>query len=196
MGAIDTGSISAIVLAGGEAQRMGGKDKGLVDFYGRPLISHVIERIAPQVSQVYISANRNLERYREFSTTVQQDLRRGFQGPLAGIEACAALCKTPYTLIVSCDSPSLPLSLASRLLSTLNEQSCVASFADDGKRQHYLCLLIKTSALGTIGPYLDQNKRSVHGWLQSIGAMPSYFAGEAAAFQNINQPSDIIQPEG
>lgn len=59
----DHASVTALVLAGGRAERMGGEDKGLIALCGRPMIYHVIERLAPQVECIRISANRNLKRY-------------------------------------------------------------------------------------------------------------------------------------
>ena len=53
-------SISALILAGGRGQRMAGFDKGLIELLGRPLIIHVIERLAPQVELIRINANWGL----------------------------------------------------------------------------------------------------------------------------------------
>ena len=53
--------IFALILAGGQGSRMGGVDKGLVQWHNKALIDHVIEKIRPQVSHIAISANRNLE---------------------------------------------------------------------------------------------------------------------------------------
>ena len=55
--------ITAVILAGGRAQRMGGQDKGLLPVYGKPMIEYVIEALRSQVGQIIISANRNLDRY-------------------------------------------------------------------------------------------------------------------------------------
>ena len=55
--------ITAVILAGGQGRRMGGKDKGLIDFLNRPLILSVIEKIQTQVGQVCINANRNTSAY-------------------------------------------------------------------------------------------------------------------------------------
>ena len=47
-------TISAVILAGGKARRMAGKDKGLQLLQGKPLIQHVIERVQPQISDIAI----------------------------------------------------------------------------------------------------------------------------------------------
>lgn len=185
------GKIDAIVLAGGEARRMQGQDKGLILWRDKPLIAHVLACISPQVRSIVISANRNLSHYANFGYPVVRDLRPDFQGPLAGIEACAAHCQADYTLIVSCDTPRLPIDLTRQLMATLNDTQCTASFVDDGKRQHYLITLLRTPALATVSDYLNSNQRSVKGWLDEIGAKATSFTRHGSAFHNINQPADL-----
>jgi len=51
--------VTGVVLAGGQGSRMGGVDKGLQPFRGRPMVAHAIERFAPQVDVLLINANRN-----------------------------------------------------------------------------------------------------------------------------------------
>ena len=51
--------ISGIILAGGLGRRMGGVDKGLQVLRGKPMVQHVIERLAPQVAEILINANQN-----------------------------------------------------------------------------------------------------------------------------------------
>ncbi|HCN68163.1 MAG TPA: molybdenum cofactor guanylyltransferase MobA, partial [Candidatus Accumulibacter sp.] len=58
--------ISGVILAGGLGRRMGGVDKGLQELHGRPLVAWVIERLAPQVDELLINANRNAQRYAVF----------------------------------------------------------------------------------------------------------------------------------
>ena len=92
-------NIDAIILAGGQGLRMGGHDKGLKTWQSRPLIEHVIERIAPQVDNLHISANRNLPAYQKLGYPVHTDTKPDFLGPLAGIAACAPYCESDWVLI-------------------------------------------------------------------------------------------------
>ncbi len=55
-----------IILAGGQASRMGGNDKGLIELAGQPFIQHVIDTLAPQTSHISINANRNQDIYRQY----------------------------------------------------------------------------------------------------------------------------------
>lgn len=98
-------SISGVILAGGQSRRMGGVDKGLLDFLGKPMISHVIQRLGPQVDEILINANREIERYQAFGHPVIADDIMGYAGPLAGLHKGMRMAKHPYVLMVPCDSP-------------------------------------------------------------------------------------------
>jgi molybdenum cofactor guanylyltransferase len=76
--------VTGLVLAGGQGSRMGGVDKGLQVFRGKPMVAHVIERLAPQVDELLINANRNPADYGRFGHRVIADEIEGFAGPLAG----------------------------------------------------------------------------------------------------------------
>lgn len=186
--------ISAIVLAGGEGRRVGGQDKGLLIWRGQPLIEQVIARVAPQVDQLIISANRNRERYAALGYPVIADTAEHTQGPLAGIEACAPYCDGDLTLIVGCDNPCLPTNMAERLLATLCERECPASFVDDSERLHYLCCLVRTDKLASAGEQLRAGRRSVQDWLARLNAKPTLFSEDREAFCNINQLSQFSLP--
>ena len=90
---ISKNEITAVILAGGQASRMDGEDKGLIVFRELPLISHVINITKPKVSQILISANRNFEEYANFGKVISDDLE-GYQGPLAGISKALKVCST------------------------------------------------------------------------------------------------------
>src|SRR5919197_5324771 len=112
--------VSGIVLAGGLGRRMGGVDKGLQLLHGRPMIAHVLARLAPQVDEIVINANQNLERYAAFGHRVVSDRISGFAGPLAGLHAGLEAISQPLALTVPCDSPFLPSDLVARLHAELD----------------------------------------------------------------------------
>jgi molybdenum cofactor guanylyltransferase len=127
--------VTALILCGGRGSRMGGVDKPLERFHGRPLVQQVLDRIGPQVQgRVLISANRHLDDYARLGCPVLPDSLSDFQGPLAGLLAGLAYVNdhlpwpaAPQTdlslsagrdhwlLCVSGDSPWLPLDLVDRL---------------------------------------------------------------------------------
>ena len=90
-----TPGVTGVVLAGGLGRRMGGVDKGLQGLDGRPMVAHVIERMLPQVEELLINANQNLDRYAAFGHRVVADSIEGFAGPLAGLERGLATAAHP-----------------------------------------------------------------------------------------------------
>ncbi|MEO8718593.1 MAG: NTP transferase domain-containing protein, partial [Burkholderiales bacterium] len=97
--------VSGIVLAGGQGRRMGGVDKGLVALHGRPMVSWVLERLAPQVAEIVINANQNLDAYGGLGHRVVADEVGGFAGPLAGLHAGLGAVRGALAVTVPCDSP-------------------------------------------------------------------------------------------
>ena len=92
---IDPDDITGLILAGGRGSRMGGVDKGLQAHLGMPLAMHALLRLAPQVGQVMINANRNLSAYESMGAPVWPDALPDYPGPLAGFLAGLEHCATP-----------------------------------------------------------------------------------------------------
>ncbi|MEW6132734.1 MAG: molybdenum cofactor guanylyltransferase MobA [Pseudomonadota bacterium] len=184
--------ISGLILAGGQGSRMGGRDKGLVAYQGRALVDHVIARIAPQVDELFISANRNLDDYAQRGYRVIPDPLPDFQGPLAGVLAGLRAAGHPWMLIVPCDMPRLPRDLAARLLAARAQRPVV--IAEDGVRCHPAVMLMRTDLTEALEAYLASGRRSVHGFQESAGFARARF--EAAEMANINSLSDtgLCQP--
>jgi molybdopterin-guanine dinucleotide biosynthesis protein A len=183
--------ITAVILAGGRGQRMGGADKGLQLLHGKPLIAHVLDRLQPQVRHVLINANRNLERYAQFGHPVIPDLIADYAGPLAGLHAALSEAKSDLVLAVPCDSPFLPLDLASRLLAALNAGSVPLAVACVGSRSQPAFCLTHRVALSNLADYLSAGGHKVAAWQESLNAHQVDFQDRAEAFQNINSPDDL-----
>src|SRR5580692_2063835 len=82
---IPRSDITGLVLAGGRGSRMGGVDKGLQNYGGRPLAQHALMRLLPQVGQAMLNANRNLDVYRSMGVPVWPDEVPDYPWPLAGM---------------------------------------------------------------------------------------------------------------
>ncbi len=174
--------LSGLVLAGGQGSRMGGRDKGLVPYRGKPLVDHVIERLAPQVDELLISANRNLDEYARRGHRVVSDTLPDFQGPLAGVLAGLQAASHEWLLVVACDMPHLPADLAQRLLGAGADAAIVV--ADDGARTHPAVMLLRTRLAEKLADYLASGKRSLHGFQESVGFARARFDPNEMA--NIN----------
>jgi molybdopterin-guanine dinucleotide biosynthesis protein A len=184
-------SISAIILAGGRATRMGGLDKGLVLFRQKPLIAHVISRLIPQVNEIIINANRELETYKTLGYQVLQDEIIDFAGPLAGMQLGLKYASCDYILTVPCDSPLLPLDLAGRLQAALIAHNAeIAIVSSDGNTHPVFCLC-KKSVLSALNDYLKHGGRKVSAWQQSLNHVYVDFSDCADAFTNLNTQQDL-----
>ena len=184
-------AVTAIILAGGRGSRMGGIDKGLMDFDGAPIVSRVIERINPQVDRLLISANRNLETYRSLGFPVYSDQLNDYQGPLAGVISTALHADTPLLLTTPCDTPNLPLDLCNKLQQSLTEHNARIAIANDGERNQQLCMLFHTELLDDMNDYLNCGNRSVKGWLENHNPAVSVLSEVKNAFLNINEPAAL-----
>lgn len=183
----------AVILAGGLGRRMGGRDKGLVHYRGRPLIEHVLQRLQPQVDAVVISCNRHLDDYRRLGWPTVQDAGDAALGPLAGIAAAAPLCRQDWVQLCPCDTPRVPADLTARLLAAARAAGAPAALpAADGQR-HYLCSLVACSALTALPAALESGDRSVHGWLRRLQPVEVPWPCGTGAFININTPQQLAE---
>ncbi len=183
--------VTGLILAGGEGRRMGGLDKGWIDLDGRPLIAHVRDRLAPQVGQVMISANRHAERYAQWGDRVVADAPdlAGSLGPLAGIATALASATTPWVVTVACDMPWLPRDLVHRLGAAVGAPAPLAVARTDAGLQP-VCMLLATTLAPTLHDYLIGGGRAVHRWLATVGAVEVVFP-QHDAFANLNTPEDL-----
>ncbi len=128
-----------VILAGGQARRMGGGDKGLIRLGGQNLLDWVIERFAPQVADLALNANGDTGRFAGYGLPVISDSITGFAGPLAGVLAgldWAATQGADHIVTAAADTPFLPPDLVPRLLlAAETEQKPIALAASlDPKR--------------------------------------------------------------
>ena len=155
-------ALTGMILAGGQGRRMGGRDKGLEPFAGRPLVAHVRERLAGHVAEVLINANRNIECYRPLADRVVTDAEGGYQGPLMGIYSGLRAATTPWLIVTPCDTPALPPDLVERLVEGLGEGDIAVAF--DGERLHPVVALIRTSLADDLAAALADGERKIDRW--------------------------------
>lgn len=213
---MDPKSVCAVVLAGGRGSRMGGVDKGLQAFNGKPLAWHAVQRLQRQTlgapGLIAINANRNLADYAAWGQPVWPDTLADFAGPLAGFETALQHCQQPptayeYLLTVPCDSPLFPLDLLERLASGL-----AASHADMAlaaapepdrhgvvrlRAQPVFCLM-RTTLHAKLNAYLAEGGRKIHAWTDLHQAVEVPFdqpGDDPRAFANTNTPEQLDQLE-
>jgi molybdenum cofactor guanylyltransferase len=188
--AVPKQKVTAVILAGGRAQRMGGEDKGLLPVHGKPMIEYIIETLRPQVGQILINANRNLERYQQYGYPVVSDIMGEYFGPLVGMASGIQNSQTEYVVTVPCDSPLLPNDLVSNLYNQLQKEDAELAVAHDGERMQPVFALLRCDLLPDLLHYLDTGGRKIDTWYAQHRAALADFSKAANAFMNINSPSD------
>ena len=190
--------VTGIVLAGGQGSRMGGVDKGLQPFRGRPMVAHAIERFAPQVDELLINANRNPEAYARFGHRVIADEIAGFAGPLAGFERGLAHAAGELVATVPCDSPFLPADLVARLRSALEAKQADLAVAKTGAQAHPVFCLMRRAVHPSLTEFLGRGERKIDRWYGALAVVEVAFDDEADAFLNINtrEELDHLEPRG
>ena len=187
--------ITGLILAGGRAQRMGGIDKGLISFHNKPLIDSTINRLKQQVGPILINANRNITKYAAYGYPVIMDETPDFSGPLAGFSAGLKACKTQYILSAPCDSPLLPLDLASRMANEIEQGDYQLVYASskeaNGKvwAQPVFCLM-RANLQDSLDLFLQKGDLKIDRWFKELRSSTVVF-DDAQAFANVNTPEEL-----
>lgn len=185
--------VTAIVLAGGMARRMGGVDKGWMELNGKPLIRHVLDIVKPQVGHCLINANRSMDAYGTLGMPVICDLEGDFQGPLMGIATGLFHAQTDWVLFAPCDSPYLPTELVSRMLQQAESEGADIAVAHDGKRLQPVVSLIKRELLPSVQATLAEGERKIDRWYAMHNMIEVDFSDHPDAFINVNRRDDLAE---
>jgi molybdopterin-guanine dinucleotide biosynthesis protein A len=196
---ITANHITGLILAGGRAQRMGGIDKGLIPFHGKPLIEFAINRLKPQVGTILINANRSITKYSHYGYPVLMDETPDFSGPLAGFSVGLKHCKTPYLLTSPCDSPLLPTDLAEKMALELEKNDLELVYASsqeaDGKiwSQPVFCL-VRSDLQDSLNVFLSKGDLKIDRWFTALRSGTVVF-DDSQAFANVNTPEELAALE-
>ncbi len=191
-----------LLLAGGQSRRMGGGDKGLLDLDGKPMIAHVIERLAPQVDAMVINANGDPARFASYHLPVVADTISGFVGPLAGILAglrwaAEHVPTATHVASVSTDAPLFPRDLVVRLQAAVANRPTVIAVAQSGGELHPVIGLWPVALADDLEAALTSGTRKVLAWTDRHGTVPvdfpflSLHGQNVDPFFNANTPEDL-----
>lgn len=192
-----------MVLAGGRSLRMGGREKAFLDLAGQPMLSHVLERFAPQVARVAINANGDPARFAAFGLPVIADPTPDFPGPLAGVLAAlrwASEMRASHVATVASDAPLVPLDLVARLLDAPGAGDGIVIARSDGQ-PHPVAALWPLGITDDLSRALATGERRVQRWVEMQGARAVDFSLVAVAgrtidpFMNVNTPTDLAEAE-
>ncbi len=181
--------ITGVVLAGGRATRMGGIDKGLQQLNGKALWRHVADSLETQVTNLVISANRNLDSWQGSGYPIITDSLNDFPGPLAGMLSVMQQIESEWFLFCPCDTPFIPSFLAERLIQ--QKKSSPAVWVHDGERDHPAIALVNQEGIAERESYLAGGERRVMVFMRKIGGHSVDFSDVKSAFINVNTLNDL-----
>jgi len=187
----------AVILAGGQANRMGGGDKGRLMLGDQSLIQRVIDRITPQVHSVVLNANGDLNRFNDLGLPMVADSIADFPGPLAGVLAgmdWAAEQGHEWLISVAADTPSFPLDLAERLAG--HDTPVVLAATPDPERGRLPQPTFgrwRVALRHDLRAALNDGVRKIRQWTQAKGETLVLF--DEGDFFNINTPEDLAWAE-
>ena len=188
--------IIALVLAGGAGSRLGGVDKGLQHYKGRPLIEYTLNALSAQVDTLILSVNRNFEFYQAYDLPLVNDLESEpcYQGPLAGVVAAwhqihKSACD--YLLLAPCDTPLLPSQYVAKLREHLTDPKTTVAVVHDGVRAQNLHCLIRVEALPSLTTFYQSGGRALHRWFAQQNVVMVDFADQAVCFSNMNTLDEL-----
>ncbi|MEO8162023.1 MAG: molybdenum cofactor guanylyltransferase [Arenimonas sp.] len=176
------------VLAGGQALRLGGLDKALARFRGQALVERTLDGLGNGFAQVLLSYNGADAGALPPSAQVIADLRPGFPGPLAGIEALLTATSTEWLLTVPVDLAELPQQLVQRLLESRGAEYGISVLDGDGG-QPLVALWPVVSSRAAVGAALDAGDRAVHRVQHGLGFRTCDLA--PVRLGNLNTPADF-----
>lgn len=193
--------ILGVILAGGQARRLGGGDKALTELAGKPLLAHAMDRLAPQVAQIVINANGDPARFDSFPAPVVADTVEGFAGPLAGVLAgldWAAEHAPGCEWVVTCatDAPFFPQDLVARLLDAVADGADMACAESNGRKHPVFGLWPVRLRDDLRAALVEEDIRKVDRWTARHVLKPvEYPVGVVDPFFNINRPGDLAEAE-
>lgn len=178
-----------VILAGGQARRMGGVDKGLVTLKGAPLIDHVFKRLTQQGANVAINANRNQKIYQKYGP-VFPDIFEGFQGPLGGMHAAMKALDSTWLGFVPCDSPNLPENLLQKMYVAITPDTEIL-VAHDGQSVQPVVTLMKRCIFERLDTFLNNGDRKIILFYDVCQTQYVDFSDCQDAFINLNTPEEL-----
>lgn len=190
---MNTANTRAVILSGGLARRLNGVEKGLQPLNGKPLISHLLERLSPQVNEVWLNINRSIADYQRHYPNLPyySDNLPDFQGALSGILAGFEKIQSEHLLFVPCDTPFIPQNLHQKLATALRINQAQIAYAHDGERPHPTCALIHRSVADALHHYLTSGERRLLHFFQKQKSVAVDFSEQAYAFRNFNTPEEF-----
>ena len=188
-----TSETAGVVLAGGRSTRMG-LDKALAPLAGRPLVAHVVARLAPQVGALFLNANGDAARFAALRCAIVADAAPSVGGgPLAGVAAALGYAQAQgfdWLATAPCDAPFLPLDLVARLAAAAAQSRAPIAVAASAHGLEPMFALWSTALAGAVEAAAAAGDGGPRRLIARLGAAQTLFA-DADAFANLNTPEEF-----
>ncbi|OYQ23525.1 molybdenum cofactor guanylyltransferase MobA [Pseudomonas mandelii] len=179
---------SILLLAGGRGQRMGGQDKGLLEWHGEPLIAHLHRKTRELSDDLIISCNRNLEKYAPYADQLVHDDEGDFPGPLAGIRAGLKAARHPYLLVLPCDVPRIDATLLQSMRETARQHPDKPLMLRHNEHWEPLLCIIPVALSADFETAWHDGERSPGRLMRKLGATALQCPDNDPRLANLNTP--------
>lgn len=182
---------SVLILAGGRGQRMGGRDKGLMQWRGEPLVAHIHRTVRPLSDDLVISCNRNQQAYAAYADQLVGDAEADYPGPLAGVIAGLQVARHEWVVLLACDAPLVDQGLIDALRQRAIDGNSAAMVRQGGYWQPMFSVLPRR-----VLPVLEQawaaGERSLQKALLREAVQGFECAGDDRRLSNFNSPELLV----
>jgi len=183
-------SVTVVILAGGQSKRMQVQNKATVLFEGKPLITHVIDRMKTQAKHTVINTHRNQKDFEIFHLPLIDDILDIQEGPLLGILTSLQAIKTDWIQFVPCDTPYLPNDLIAILMKEVEAEKTLVAVPETSDGLQSTCLLCHSSTLNNLQIFFNQGGRKIEDWIRQLAFSIVQF-NDKSQFLNVNTQEEL-----
>ena len=183
-------SVTVVILAGGQSKRMQVQNKATVLLEGKPLITHVIDRMKTQAKHIVINTHRNQKDFEIFHLPLIDDILDIQEGPLLGILTSLQAIKTDWIQFVPCDTPNLPNDLIAILMEEVEAEKTLVAVPETSDGLQSTCLLCHSSTLNNLQIFFNQGGRKIEDWIRQLAFSIVQFNDESQ-FLNVNTQEEL-----
>ena len=183
-------SVTVVILAGGQSKRMQVQNKATVLLEGKPLITHVIDRMKTQAKHTVINTHRNQKDFEIFHLPLIDDILDIQEGPLLGILTSLQAIKTDWIQFVPCDTPNLPNDLIAILMEEVAAKKTLVAVPETSDGLQSTCLLCHSSTLNNLQIFFNQGGRKIEDWIRQLAFSIVQFNDESQ-FLNVNTQEEL-----
>jgi molybdenum cofactor guanylyltransferase len=184
---------SGAILAGGQARRLGGRDKSALLVEGVSILDRQLASLRGVADTIVLVGFRGSY---PAPCPVVDDLRPG-TGPLGALFTALATATTDRVLVVAGDMPYVTAAFF-KYLAEVDPASSAVIPETDG-RWHPLCAMYARSAAGFIEAALDRGERAVTPVVAGLkphlvgGDELARFDADGQLLANLNTPGDLMR---